>query len=71
MIWLWYRPEAAALILPLAQELLYVIDVAVKRKNNNNKITHTNRKIRKILIERGIYVDEDFEESYCGFTFEV
>ena len=34
MLWLWYRLAAAALILPLAQELPYATAVALKRKIN-------------------------------------
>ena len=32
LLWLWHRPAAAALIRPLAWELLYVTGVALKRK---------------------------------------
>ena len=32
LLWLWYRPAAAAPIPPLAQELPYATSVAVKRK---------------------------------------
>ena len=32
LLWLWHRPAAAALILPLAWELLYAIGVALKSK---------------------------------------
>ena len=32
LLWLWYRPAAATLIQLLAQELPYVMGVAVKRK---------------------------------------
>ena len=31
-LWLWHRPAAAALIQPLAWELPYAMDVALKRK---------------------------------------
>ena len=31
LLWLWYRPAAAALIQPLAQELPYAIGAAIKK----------------------------------------
>ena len=37
LLWLWHRPAAEALIWPLAQELPYVIGVAVKRKKKERK----------------------------------
>ena len=37
LLWLWSRPAAAALIQPLAWELLYAVDVGVKRKEAKNK----------------------------------
>jgi len=36
LLWLWCRPAAVALIGPLAWELLYAADVALKGKNYNN-----------------------------------
>ena len=33
MLWLWPRPAAAALILPLAQDLPYFSPVTLKNKN--------------------------------------
>ena len=47
-LWLWCRPAAAALIQPLAWELPYAIDVALKSKNkqknpNQTKITTTKK----------------------------
>ena len=33
LLWLWYRPAAAALIQPLAWELLYIAGAAIKREN--------------------------------------
>ena len=33
LLWLWHRPEAAALIGPLAWELPYAAGVALKSKN--------------------------------------
>ena len=32
LLWLWCKPAGAALIQPVAQELPYGVDVAVKRK---------------------------------------
>ena len=37
MPWLWYRPAATALIRPLAWELLYAADVALKSKKKKKK----------------------------------
>ena len=34
LLWLWYRPAAAALIRPLAWELPYATGVALKGKKN-------------------------------------
>ena len=38
------RPETAALIHPLAEELPYTTGTAVKRKNNNNNKNKTKQK---------------------------
>ena len=35
LLWVWYRPEAVALIQPLAQELSYATGAALKRKKKN------------------------------------
>ena len=37
LLWLWRRPAAAALIQPLAQELLYAIGAAIKAKKKKKK----------------------------------
>ena len=37
MLWLWHRPAAAAVIQPLAWELLYATGVALKRKIKRNE----------------------------------
>ena len=37
LLWLCLRPAAAALIQPLAQELLYAVGVALKNKTKQNK----------------------------------
>ena len=37
LLWLGHRPAAAALILPLAQELPYVAGAALKRKKRKRK----------------------------------
>ena len=34
VLWLWRRPASAALILPLAWELPYAVDMTLKRKSN-------------------------------------
>ena len=35
-LWLWHRPEAAVLILPLAQELQHTANMAIKKKKNTS-----------------------------------
>ena len=40
LLWLWYRPAAAAPIQPLAWELPYAESVALKR--HKNKISNSN-----------------------------
>ena len=37
LLWLWHRLTAAALIQPLAQEFLYAIGAAIKRKKRKKK----------------------------------
>lgn len=37
LLWLWHRPEAAALIQPVAWELLYATDAAIKRKRRRRR----------------------------------
>ena len=41
LLWLWFRPAAAAPIRPLAQELSYAKDVALKGKTNKQTKTRT------------------------------
>ena len=38
LLWLWFRPAAAALIPPLAWELAYAAGVVLKSKNKQGKI---------------------------------
>jgi len=45
--WLWHRPEAAALIPPLAWELPYAAGVVLKRKQKTKEVKKKNL-IRKI-----------------------
>ena len=37
LLWLWYRPSAAALIRPLAGELTYAAGVTLKKKKKKKK----------------------------------
>ena len=37
LLWLWCRPAAAVQIQPLAQELTYVTDAAIKRRKEKGK----------------------------------
>ena len=37
LLWVWSRPAAAALILPLAWELLYALGAALKRLKRKRK----------------------------------
>ena len=37
LVWLWHRPAAAAPIQPLAQELIYAANMALKRKKKKKK----------------------------------
>ena len=46
-LWLWLWPAAAALIQPLAQELPYAADAALKRKQKQKQ------KVRFILTMQG------------------
>ena len=39
LLWLWHRPTAIALIRPLAWELPYVVDAALKSKKIKNKLS--------------------------------
>ena len=43
LLWLWCRPIAVALILPLAWELSYATGVALKGKKKLMEITTTSR----------------------------
>ena len=51
MLWLWHKPEAAAPIQLLAQELPYAAGVAIKRKEKKSK-----KKKKKRFRERSISV---------------
>ena len=37
LLWLWHRPAAAALIEPLAQELPYAADAAIKKQKDKER----------------------------------
>ena len=50
LLWLWPKLATAALILPLAYELPYVADAALKRKKERKK--KSERKSIKIEIQR-------------------
>ena len=39
LLWLWHRPAAVALIRPLASELPYATDVALKRKKKKIELS--------------------------------
>ena len=39
LLWLWHRPAATALILPLVWELPYAMGAALKRQNKQTKLT--------------------------------
>ena len=52
MLWLWRRPAATALIQPLAWELPYVIEAAVKRKRKKKEnIKNRLHIIKDILLK--------------------
>ena len=44
LVWLWHRPAVAAPIQPLAWELPYAMDEALKRKKKKSKIVTHIRK---------------------------
>ena len=44
LLWLWCRPEATALIQPLAWELPYVMGAALKRQKDQKKVKIKNKK---------------------------
>ena len=48
LLWLWYRPEAAAPIWPLAWELSYAASVALKRQKQN-------KTKKKVCLIQSIY----------------
>ena len=43
LLWLWHRPAGAALIEPLAWELLYATSVALKKKKKKQKKKNFSR----------------------------
>ena len=47
LVWLWYRPGAAAPIQPLAWELPYVTGAALKRQTIKRKKEKKRKKKRK------------------------
>ena len=47
LLWLWYRPEAAVPILPLAWELPYATGVVLKSKTKQKNVL-----ILKVLVDR-------------------
>ena len=52
LLWLWRKLAAAAPIQPLAWELPYAVDVALKRhnnNNNNNNIAHMQNETKFIF----------------------
>ena len=60
LLWLWYRPAAAALIPPLAWELPYAVGVALEKKKNGPWRTP------RVLIHPGSKWDPGLEPSLEG-----
>ena len=50
MLWLWYRPAAAALIGPLAWKPPYAVDVALKEKKPNQTKINIQMEFRIIYF---------------------
>ena len=51
LLWLWYRPAAAAPIPPLAREPPYATGVALKRKEKKKKLESAKRRRNYVTVE--------------------
>jgi len=59
LLWLWYRPEAVALIQPLALELPYAMDMVLKKKElEKEKQTKPKVSRRKEIIKIREYINK-------------
>ena len=52
LLWLWHRPGATALFRPLAWELPYAADVALKRQNKNKNKSKTKSLGSSLVVQR-------------------
>ena len=57
-LWLWHRPEAAVLILPLAQELQPTANMAIKKKKNSSHVLFYVIKVLKAMILCGSGIEK-------------
>ena len=65
LLWLWCRPAAAALIQPLAQELLYAKGATLKKKKKENPLSKSDKEqtletITEMPRSRPPYTGEKF-----------
>ena len=51
LLWLWYRPTAAAVIQPLAWELPYAVGVALKRQKTNKQTKNKHNGIQQVVLD--------------------
>ena len=54
LLWLWFRPAAAAWIHPLAWELPYVRGVAIKKQKKNINLIHERTSLKISTYEFGV-----------------
>ena len=58
LLWLWWRPAAAALIGPLAWELPFAAHVALKKQNSNSKQNKTTPMHIKTFARWGQHINQ-------------
>ena len=78
LLWLWRRPAAAALIQPLAWELTYAADAALKRKikkrqslENNGSWTGVKEIEKNILRGQRRAIWEDIQKTVLSGEQEM
>ena len=64
LLWLWCRPAAVALIPPVAWELPYAADVALKSKKKKKKKKKNSKRIEVKYLMVNIYSVLSLERQY-------
>ena len=71
LLWLWHRPETAALIQPLAQELTYAAGAALKKERKKKKKPRRYSRILPWLFLSGGIMPEPISFFMLFYIFQT